>query len=161
MCGIVGILNLNEQPIDKNILINMTNEVTHRGPDGDGYYVNKNIGFGHKRLSIIDLSDNGSQPMKSKDGRFILNYNGELYNFKDLRQNLEKRGCEFYTESDTEVVLRSWEEWGEKCVNKFNGMFAFAIWDNKNKDLFLIRDRYGTKPLYYSTHKNYFIFSSE
>ncbi|MDC3206580.1 asparagine synthase (glutamine-hydrolyzing) [Pelagibacteraceae bacterium] len=161
MCGIVGILNLNEQPIDKNILINMTNEVSHRGPDGDGYYVNKNIGFGHKRLSIIDLSDNGSQPMKSKDGRFILNYNGELYNFKDLRQNLEKRGCEFYTESDTEVVLRSWEEWGEKCVNKFNGMFAFAIWDNKNKDLFLIRDRYGTKPLYYSNHKNYFIFSSE
>ncbi len=161
MCGIVGILNLNDQPIDKNILKNMTDEVSHRGPDGDGYYINKNIGFGHKRLSIIDLSDNGAQPMKSKDSRFILNYNGELYNFKDLRKDLEKRGYEFFTESDTEVVLRSWEEWGEKCVNKFNGMFAFAIWDNKNNELFLIRDRYGTKPLYYLNHKNCFIFSSE
>jgi len=161
MCGITGILNFNNSPVEYEILKKMTDSISHRGPDGEGFYIDKNIGFGHRRLSIIDLSDAGSQPMISMNGRYILSYNGEVYNFKELRNTLRSLNYNFKSETDTEVVLNSWVEWGEECVNKFNGMFAFSIWDKKENLLYLVRDRYGIKPLYYAYCTNFILFGSE
>lgn len=139
----------------------MTDIVSHRGPDGEGQYIDGHIGLGHRRLSIIDLSPAGHQPMQTRDGRFTITYNGEVYNFKELRVQLEAIGYHFYSNTDTEVVLKAYAEWGEKCLTKFNGMFAFAIWDKKDQKLFLARDRYGIKPLYYYKNENNFVFASE
>ena len=161
MCGIVGILNADKRKVSRSILKKMTNAIVHRGPDGEGYYVDDYIGFGHRRLSILDLSNAGNQPMQSQNRRFVLSYNGEVYNYKELRYELQKLGYRFQSKTDSEVVLNSWVEWGEKCVNRFNGMFAFSIWDKKNRTLYLVRDRYGIKPLYYAKFGEVFLFASE
>ncbi len=139
----------------------MANAIAHRGPDGEGHWVEENVALGHRRLSIIDLSNAAHQPMLSGDNRFVISYNGEVYNFKELRIELEYKGHSFQSRSDTEVVLKAFIEWGTDCIKKFNGMFAFAIWDRENKVLTLARDRYGIKPLYYTINNGNFLFGSE
>jgi asparagine synthase (glutamine-hydrolysing) len=161
MCGIAGLVNFNHQPVAHNQIKAMTDAIAHRGPDGEGQYIDNYIGLGHRRLAIIDLTPAGNQPMQTKDGRFIITYNGEVYNFKELRIELEALGYQFHSNSDTEVVLNAFAHWNTQCVSKFNGMFAFAIWDKKEKQLFLARDRYGIKPCYYHINDNCFIFASE
>jgi asparagine synthase (glutamine-hydrolysing) len=161
MCGIVGIFNLNGEPVSPVILRIMTDAITHRGPDGEGFYIDSFIGFGHRRLSIIDLSLAGHQPMISEDKKYIITYNGEVYNFPEIRSELEGLGYKFNSKTDTEVILYAYAEWQEKCVEKLNGMFAFAIWDKNRQEIFLARDRYGIKPLYYTFQDNTFMFASE
>ena len=161
MCGISGFLNINKEPASLNILKKMTNCLAHRGPDGKGFFIYKNFGLGHRRLSIIDLSKNSNQPMISEDKNWVVSYNGEIYNFKEIREDLKKRGYSFISSGDTEVILKSFIEWGEGCLQKFNGMFAICIFNKKKKEFFLCRDRFGIKPLYYFKNKDYFLFSSE
>ena len=161
MCGIAGIAHLDNAPASQTLLKKMTDAIAHRGPDGEGQYVDGSIGLGHRRLAIIDLSPAGRQPMASVDGRYVLTYNGEVYNFKELRTELQAHGYKFITETDSEVVLYALIEWGTGALNKFNGMFAFALWDSKKKELLLARDRYGIKPLYYLNNNNTFLFGSE
>ena len=161
MCGISGIFNLNGEPVSPVLLRRMTDAIAHRGPDGEGFYINKSVGFGHRRLAIIDTSPAGHQPMITSDERFVLTYNGEIYNFQELRLRLESLGHQFRSKTDTEVVLHAYVEWGEECVKYFNGMFAFAIWDNTRQELFLARDRYGIKPFYYTFVGQTFLFASE
>lgn len=161
MCGLVGIFNFNKQPVAHSQIKAMTDVIAHRGRDGEGQYIDEFVGLGHRRLAIIDLSPAGHQPMQTVDGRFTITYNGEVYNFKELRVQLEALGYRFHSNTDTEVVLNAFAEWGQKCVEKFNGMFAFAVWDKKEKQLFLARDRYGIKPLYYHLTDQHFIFASE
>jgi len=146
MCGITGIFNVDGSPVSIRILKKMTDAIKHRGPDGEGFWTDSFVALGHRRLAIIDLSSMGHQPMQTEDGRFIITYNGEVYNFQNLKIQLESKGYQFRSYSDTEVVLKAYEEWGKDCVHKFNGMFAFAIWDNVRYELFLARDRYGVKP---------------
>ena len=161
MCGIAGIYNLNGEPASLNILKKMTDAIAHRGPDGEGQYNDGFLSIGHRRLSIIDLSKAGNQPMISKNKQIVLSYNGEVYNFKEIKEELKQLGHQFYSNTDSEVVLNSWVEWGEESVTRFNGMFAFSIWDRSNKTLFLARDRYGIKPLYYGQWGSVFLFGSE
>lgn len=161
MCGIAGILSLEREPIDKALLKDMADVLSHRGPDDSGIFIDRRIGLAHKRLSIIDLSKAGHQPMHNEDGSLWIIYNGEVYNFKELRKQLEEQGHRFYSNTDTEVILHAYEEHGEKCLSMFNGMFAFAIWDSKNKKLFLARDRIGVKPLYYTIAGEKLLFASE
>ncbi len=150
---------------DKNLAIEnirlMNKELSRGGPDDDGIYIDENICLGHRRLSIIDLSGNAHQPMVSEDGNYVIVYNGELYNFRELKEELKKRGYFFKSDSDTEVILKSFIEWRESCFKKFKGMFAFSIYDRVNKILYLVRDQSGIKPLYYSINKEGIIFSSE
>lgn len=161
MCGIAGIFNLNGEPVSPVLLRKMTDAIAHRGPDGEGFYIDSFIGLGHRRLAILDLSPAGHQPMISEDKKYAIVYNGEIYNFLELRDALEKRGHVFHSRTDTEVVLHSYLEWGESCLNRFNGMFAFVIWDKTRQELFLARDRYGIKPFYYCFVDNKLIFASE
>ncbi|MHA1677505.1 MAG: asparagine synthase (glutamine-hydrolyzing) [Promethearchaeota archaeon] len=154
MCGIIGF-----NWFDASLIKNMMESLKYRGPDDEGYYLDRNVSLSHRRLSIIDLSKKGKQPMKYKD--LIITYNGEIYNFKEIKKQLLKKGHIFKSKSDTEVILHAYDEWGENCVNKFNGMWAFCIYDKKKKILFLSRDRFGIKPLYYYFNKNKFIFASE
>ena len=161
MCGIAGIINLNQQSVSPVLLKKMTDSIAHRGPDGDGHWIDKNVGIGHRRLSIIDLSSGGHQPMISKNGRLILSYNGEIYNYRELRTELQALGCEFTSNSDTEVVLVALEKWGTRALTKFNGMFALALWDTIEQTMVLARDRYGIKPIYYSSQGGSFYFASE
>ena len=161
MCGVVGFINLDGSPASPAILKKMTDEIYHRGPDGEGHWVMDNVAIGHRRLSIIDLTNAGYQPMSSKDGRYIISYNGEIYNFKELRSFLKTKGYTFNSNTDTEVVLLSLVHWGIEALNKFNGMFAFAFYDNFKKELIIARDRYGIKPLYYSISDKVFSFGSE
>ena len=161
MCGIAGIIHLNGDPVSRAALNKMTDAIAHRGPDGEGHWVEENVGIGHRRLAIIDLSPMGNQPMISADHRYVLSYNGEVYNFRELRAELEVAGYGFRSQTDSEVVLYSFAEWGPECVNRFNGMFAFACWDRKEQTLHLARDRYGIKPLYYGQWGDTFIFGSE
>lgn len=161
MCGIAGILNFTHHPVSAEQIQAMTDSIMHRGPDGEGHYRDNNLALGHRRLSIIDLTSAGHQPMISSNQRFIITYNGEVYNFKEIRSELVTLGYNFYSNTDTEVVLNAYIQWGKKCLNKFNGMFAFAIWDKQDKKLFLARDRYGVKPLYYYHTENCLIFGSE
>ena len=161
MCGICGIFNLNGEPVSPVVLRKMTDAMAHRGPDGEGFYIDSFIGLGHRRLAIIDLSPLGHQPMTTPDGKFTITYNGEVYNFQELRIELEALGHAFRSRSDTEVVLNAYAQWGPECVNKLNGMFAFAVWDKTRQQLFLARDRYGIKPLYYASLGSYFLFASE
>ena len=155
MCGICG-FNWD----DKQLLKSMMDSITHRGPDGSGSYTSRGISLGNRRLSIIDLKT-GKQPIYNEDKSMCIVFVGELYNYKDLRQELEKKNHEFCTSSDTEVVLHAYEEYGENCLNQFNGMWAIAIWDNKKKELFLSVDRLGIKQLYYTAVKGKFLFASE
>ncbi len=161
MCGIAGIANLNGEPASPVILKRMTDAIAHRGPDGEGQYVDGAIGLGHRRLAIIDLSPGGRQPMATADGRYTLTYNGEIYNFRELRTELEALGQHFHTRSDSEVLLKAWAQWGEATLGRLNGMFAFALWDRAEKQLILARDRYGIKPIYYAQRGGVFLFASE
>jgi asparagine synthase (glutamine-hydrolysing) len=161
MCGIVGQLNFDNSPVSPVILKKMTDIISHRGPDGEGHWIEGGIGFGHRRLSIIDPSPSGRQPMESRDKRFILTYNGEIYNFKEIRTELEAKGYGFRSQTDSEVVLYALAEWGTEALLKFNGMFALAFWDRKKKRLLFARDRYGIKPLYYFINDKKLLFASE
>lgn len=161
MCGIVGTINFNGEPVAPALLKKMTDIISHRGPDGEGQWIDGPVGLGHRRLSIIDLSTAGHQPMLSHDERFILSYNGELYNFRELRAELEALGHRFKSQTDSEVVLYALIEWGSDALIKFNGMFGLAFWDRSEKKLLLARDRYGIKPLYYAKQGNLFAFGSE
>jgi asparagine synthase (glutamine-hydrolysing) len=162
MCGIVGIFDIHgNSGIDRELLSRMNESQHHRGPDEGGLHTESGLGFGHRRLSIIDLSS-GQQPMHSRDGHVVLTYNGEVYNFLELRQELEALGYVFSTHCDTEVILYGWQAWGEACVDRLRGMFAFAIWDRARQTLFLARDRLGVKPLFYALLPNgQFVFGSE
>lgn len=139
----------------------MTDAISHRGPDGEGHWMHDNVAIGHRRLSIIDLTDTGSQPMVSADGRFVLTYNGELYNFRELRSELIKLGQKFDGSSDTEVALKALASWGPSALLRFNGMFSLALWDGRKQQMLIARDRYGVKPLYYGLEHNRFSFASE
>ncbi len=161
MCGIAGIIHLDHRPVDGDELRQFTRTLTHRGPDGEGYHLRGCIGLGHRRLAILDPSDAGRQPMSDPGGRYWITYNGEIYNFIELRQELLALGHRFQTETDTEVILASFVQWGEGCQFKFNGMWAFAIWDETQRSLFLSRDRFGVKPLHYCYDGRRFAFASE
>ena len=163
MCGFVGFFSKSNFRDLSPDLISARDKLKHRGPDGADVYQDpqNGMGLGHCRLSIIDLSDAGIQPMVSSDGRTVVAYNGELYNFKDLRKKLIERGCQFKSQSDTEVVLYAYKEWGQECLSRFIGMFAFAIWDQSLKRIFLARDRLGIKPLFYYQKDDTILFASE
>jgi len=161
MCGIAGIINRNRSTVDEGILWAMTDSLAHRGPDGRGIHIDGPVGLGHRRLAVIDLSERAHQPMNTEDGRFVITYNGEIYNFKELRKELQKEGTKFTSHSDTEVVLKSFARWGGDCVKRFNGMFAFCVWDKKDERLTFARDRYGIKPLYYWQGNGTMLFASE
>src|SRR5947209_5879584 len=156
MCGILGLVGKIEKPAFQKCL----DTISHRGPDGWGIWSDDSIMLGHRRLSIIDLSENGKQPMEIAE-RFVIIFNGEIYNYVELKTELEKKGIHFHSTSDTEVLLHSYALWGTECVKKFNGMWSFAIWDRKEKTLFLSRDRMGKKPMFYAYTKYGFAFASE
>ena len=162
MCGITGIYSPGET-VSPAVLWAMTDTLVHRGPDHSGTYVNRNgtVGLGHTRLSIIDLSERGNQPMASDCGGVRVSYNGEIYNYREIREELRRKGHSFRTGSDTEVLIKSYEQWGIGCLQKFIGMFALAIWDEREGRLFLARDRVGIKPLYYYRENGLFLFGSE
>ncbi|MBD3346452.1 MAG: asparagine synthase (glutamine-hydrolyzing) [Chitinivibrionales bacterium] len=160
MCGICGIFDYNNRQIDKAILKKMTDVMIHRGPDDQGHFVDAAVGLGHRRLSIIDLSS-GHQPLSNENSTLWVVYNGEIFNFKELRRELEKKGHIFSTQTDTEVIIHAYESYGVECVKRFRGQFAFAVWDSTKKRLFIARDRLGIKPLYYAYKNNQFLFSSE
>lgn len=161
MCGITGWMTHDGSLIEERLLKHMTDQIAHRGPDGDGYFNGGDVGLGHRRLSIIDL-DGGKQPMYCDQKEIVLTYNGEIYNYQALKRELEGLGHQFKTASDTEVVLTGYKQWGEACVERFRGMFAFAIWDGGQQSLLLARDRIGIKPLHYSfLPSGDFIFASE
>jgi asparagine synthase (glutamine-hydrolysing) len=161
MCGICGKINLNNEPIDEALLRKMTSCLSHRGPDDEGLYIKGNVSLGHRRLSIIDLSQFAHQPMSNEDGTIWIVYNGEIYNFLELRDVLIKKGHTFRSRSDTETIIHLYEEYGPECLVYLKGMFAFALWDVKKQLLFLARDRIGKKPLYYWHSPNTFVFVSE
>jgi len=161
MCGICGQINLNNESVDENLLKSMTSCLLHRGPDDEGIYLKNNVGLGHRRLSIIDLSPLAHQPMSNEDGTIWIVYNGEIYNFPELREDLRKKGHIFRSKSDTETIIHLYEEYGAECLKYLRGMFAFALWDEKSQSLFLARDRIGKKPLYYRHSQNTFVFASE
>jgi len=161
MCGVAGYINIDVSPASAVILKKMTDAVAHRGPDGEGQWVEGHVGIGHRRLAILDLTPAGHQPMASADHRWVLSYNGEVYNYRELRANLEAEGVWFRSQTDTEVVLYALATWGTDALLKFNGMFALALWDRKEQTLLLARDRYGIKPIYYSQQGNVFSFGSE
>jgi asparagine synthase (glutamine-hydrolysing) len=160
MCGICGIIDKDKfNKIEKNLIQGMNNVSLHRGPDGEGYYHYKNLAFGHRRLAIIDLTENGHQPMISS--QYSITYNGEIYNYIEIKDELIDIGYKFKSQSDTEVILAAYDRWGNDCVKKFNGMWSFAIHDRKKGVIFCSRDRFGIKPFYYSTNSKYFCFASE
>jgi asparagine synthase (glutamine-hydrolysing) len=162
MCGITGIFDLRERrPVNRSLLESMNRTQSHRGPDGEGYHLEPGVGLGHRRLSIIDI-EGGHQPLFNEDGSVAVTYNGEIYNFKEIRDELAAKGHVFKTRCDTEIIVHGWEEWGEACVERFNGMFAFGVWDRNRDCVFLARDRIGIKPLYYAvTPDNYLVFATE
>ena len=162
MCGISGIVDLTgKRDIDRSLLQLMNDRQLHRGPDGSGYHFEPGVGFGHRRLSIIDLAG-GAQPMFNEDESVVLTYNGEIYDFVDLMDELRAAGYTFKSRCDSEVIVHGWDEWGASCVDRLQGMFAFAIWDRNRQSVFLARDRFGKKPLYYTvTSSGYLVFGSE
>lgn len=161
MCGIAGLIQLNGDAVSPVVLKRMTDAIAHRGPDGEGQWIDGNVGLGHRRLAIIDLSPLGNQPMISADHRYSFSYNGEIYNFRELRSELEAAGYSFRSQTDTEVVLYALAQWGPAALDRFNGMFAFALWDRKERRMLLARDRYGIKPLYIAQQGNNIWFASE
>ena len=161
MCGICGQYNFDLSQVSVSVITKMAKKIKHRGPDDDGIYINDSMGFGFVRLSIIDLTPGGHQPMQDETGRYIMVFNGEIYNYIELKEDLRSKGQNFRTNSDAEVLLKSYIAWGEDCLNKLNGMFAFAIYDNVNRKMFGARDRFGEKPFYYVLNESFFRFSSE
>jgi asparagine synthase (glutamine-hydrolysing) len=161
MCGIVGIFNLNLDTVQRSVLKSMTEKIAHRGPDGKGYFVSNNIGLAHKRLAILDTSDKGAQPMSSKNNKWTIIFNGCIYNFSELKQELKSKGHTFISETDTEVICEGLDEYGISFFERLNGMFAIAAWNNQDKELYLSRDRFGIKPLYYWFNGETLCFSSE
>ena len=162
MCGIAGILQTDRSPYDKEHLKKMTDALSHRGPDGEGFWQNDpgNILFGHRRLSILDLTEAAAQPFHYLD-RYTILHNGEIYNYIELREELKGKGYQFRTQTDTEVLVAAYDCWKEDCLEEFDGMFAFVIWDEKEKEFFAARDRFGEKPFYYYEDDDRFIFASE
>jgi len=160
MCGITGIIDRNNKKINKDKMQKINNLISHRGPDDEGFYFSDNFAFGHRRLSILDLSSDGHQPMHYLD-RYTITYNGEVYNYLEIKEELLSCGYKFSSHTDTEVILASYDKWGEECVNKFNGMWAFAIYDKEKNRIFCSRDRFGIKPFYYTEINDKFIFGSE
>src|SRR3984885_12813360 len=160
MCGISGILKLTGGRADRNQLGRMIAMLSHRGPDASAVHVAGTIGLAHARLSIIDL-EGGAQPMSTTDGRLWITFNGEIFNYIEIREELSSKGHRFATRSDTEVILNAYREYGENCVHHFNGQWAFAIWDAETKKLFLSRDRFGVRPLFYTQTSQSFLFASE
>ena len=161
MCGICGITNLNFQPVQESSIRRMMQLQKHRGPDDEGLFIEENVGLGFVRLSIIDLSSAGHQPMYSYDNRFVIVFNGEIFNYIEIRNELSHVGFQFRTGTDTEVLLASYQHWGEDCLNHFNGMWAFVIYDRQEKKLFSARDRFGIKPFYYYLTNDFLAFASE
>lgn len=161
MCGITGILNLDGAPVAPRVVRAMADAVAHRGPDGEGTYTDGALGLGHRRLAIIDRTPAAEQPMATPDGRFVITYNGEVYNFQELRRELEAQGWQFRSRGDTEVVLYALAQWGADALSRFNGMFALALWDRERRELLLARDRYGIKPLYWARRGDALLFGSE
>ncbi len=160
MCGITGIINKKAVAVDAVELRRMNDLIAHRGPDGEGFYSEGSVGFGHRRLAIIDLSQDGHQPMHYL-GNYTITFNGEIYNYIEVRQTLIEFGYKFKSKSDTEVILAAYDKWGEECISQFNGMWAFAIHDKKKNIIFCSRDRFGVKPFYYQISKDNFSFGSE
>jgi asparagine synthase (glutamine-hydrolysing) len=158
MCGIAGILN-KQEPVDPDLIRKMTRSMCHRGPDAEGFYLDNNLAFGHRRLSIIDLSEAANQPFKDVSGRYIIIFNGEIYNFRDVKSKLPD--YPFHTESDTEVILAAYIRWGAKSLDWLRGMYTIVIWDKQDRELFIARDRLGVKPLYYYQGEDQFVFASE
>ncbi len=161
MCGICGIINFNQEPASETKIRAMMQIMKHRGPDDEGVYIDRNVGLGFVRLSIIDLSPAGHQPMISSDKRYVIVFNGEIYNYIELKQILQSKGYVFFSNSDTEVLLNAYIEWGEVCLDQFNGMFSFVIYDKLEQKVFAARDRFGVKPFYYYLDKDSFVFASE
>jgi len=163
MCGIAGIVNLRGRPVEQTEIRNLTDQLAHRGPDGAGYWLSAeaNVALGHRRLAIIDPGPGGYQPMGSADGRHVIVYNGEIYNFLELRRELEAIGEKFHSNSDTEVILAAWRNWREGMLPRFNGMWALAIFETQSGEMFLARDRFGIKPLLYALTPERFVFASE
>jgi asparagine synthase (glutamine-hydrolysing) len=161
MCGIAGQFCFDGRAPEQELLARMSDQLVHRGPDGVGSEVRGSVGMVHRRLAIIDLSDDGLQPMTNEDRTLWLVYNGEIYNYIELREELTGKGHQFHSHSDSEVILHAYEEWGTGCLQRFNGMWAFALWDERTQQLFCARDRFGIKPFYYSEIKGSFLFASE
>ena len=161
MCGIAGIFNLDNRPVDPDSLDHLVDGLAHRGPDDRGVHIDGPVGIGNRRLAVIDLSSGGHQPMQAGDQDLWITFNGEIYNFQELRESLSASGHEFRSDSDTEVILNAYKEWGQDCVQHLAGMFAFAIWDGRTKELFVARDRLGVKPVYYTSVGDQFVFCSE
>ena len=160
MCGITGIIDRNNKKINKDKIEKINNLIAHRGPDDEGFFFERNFAFGHRRLSILDLCSDGHQPMHYLD-RYTITYNGEVYNYLEIKEELLNYGYKFSSHTDTEVILASYDKWGEACVNRFNGMWAFAIYDKEKNRIFCSRDRFGIKPFYYTEINDKFIFGSE
>ena len=160
MCGILGIID--KKGVDKRLLLQMREAMVHRGPDDSGLWINGDgtVGLAHRRLSIIDLSEAGRQPMSDRNEDVWITFNGEIYNFQEIREELKKRGYRFKSQTDTEVIINAYKEWGTDCLQKFNGMFAFGIYDEGKESIFLARDRVGKKPLYYARYDGKFVFAS-
>lgn len=161
MCGIVGIIRFDAKPIKKEFLMHLMQAIKHRGPDSEGVLLDGRVGLGHVRLSILDLTEAGHQPMMDPTGRYTIIQNGESYNYIELREELQSMGYSFKTQTDTEVVLNGYIAWGEKVLDRLNGMFAMAIYDKQNQSLFLARDRFGVKPMYYYVEEGQMVFASE
>ncbi len=161
MCGIAGLISRDGRPVDRDRLVGMVEAISHRGPDGEGIWTEGAVGFGHRRLAIVDLSDGGKQPRLSADGRFSITFNGEIYNYQDLKKELEASGSNFRSTSDTEVLLELFAREGEGMLEKLRGMFAFAIWDKQKNELFFARDRIGKKPFFWMNDAAGFAFASE
>ena len=161
MCGIVGVFNLDRKPFRMSTLVDMGNQLDHRGPDDEGFYLKDNIGLGHKRLSILDTSRKGNQPMTSKDGKWVVVFNGCIYNYKELKNELKEKGHYFNSGTDTEVIVEGLSSYGPAFFERFNGMFAIGAWNTEEETLYLSRDRFGVKPLYYWFNGKTIVFSSE
>ena len=161
MCGIAGIVNLDGRPVDAAVLARMRDVLAHRGPDDFGSHIDGAVGLAHRRLSILDLSPAGKQPLCNEDGTVWITYNGEVYNFRELRPELEALGHRFVSGTDTEVIVHAYEQWGLECLHRLRGMFAFGLWDSRRKRLWLVRDRVGIKPLFYACLPEVLLFGSE
>ncbi|MBS1975364.1 MAG: asparagine synthetase B, partial [Bacteroidetes bacterium] len=159
MCGITGILNFKQQSVEQAVIKKMTDAVAHRGPDADGFFVENEMALGHRRLSIIDLSSAANQPFIDNSGRYAMVFNGEMYNYAEVKSTIKEYA--FKSNGDSEVLIAAYAKWGADCIQYFRGMFAFAIWDRQERELFLCRDRMGVKPLYYYIDEERLLFSSE